>query len=110
MDDAGLYLSQRGGAAVRALGRVLLSAAPKLMKLLGVVGTVAMFMVGGGILTHGLPFAHDLIHHAAEAAGPLLGAIVPTVLDALTGVLAGALALVVVTVGSKMASLFKKAA
>jgi predicted DNA repair protein MutK len=110
MDDAGLYLSQRGGAAVRALGRVLLSAAPKLMKLLGVVGTVAMFMVGGGILTHGLPGAHDIIHHAAEAAGPVLGAIVPTVLDALTGVLAGALALVVVNIGSKIISPFKKQA
>jgi len=108
MDDAGLYLSQRGGAAVRALGRVLLNAAPKLMKLLGVVGTVAMFMVGGGILTHGLPGAHDLIHHAAEASGPVLGAIVPTVLDALTGVLAGALALVVVTLGSKLLSIVKK--
>ncbi|RZT05588.1 hypothetical protein SAMN05216319_5116 [Duganella sp. CF402] len=110
MDDAGLYLSQRGGAAVRTLGRVLLGAAPILMKLLGVVGTVAMFMVGGGILTHGLPFAHDLIHHAAEASGPVLGAIVPTVLDAVTGVLAGALALVVVTLGGKIAGLFKKSA
>jgi predicted DNA repair protein MutK len=108
MDDAGLYLSQRGGAAVRALGRVLLTAAPKLMKLLGVVGTVAMFMVGGGILTHGLPFAHDLIHHAAEASGPVLGAIVPTVLDAVTGVIAGALALVVVTVVTKLVRLVKK--
>jgi predicted DNA repair protein MutK len=108
MDDAGLYLSQRGGAAVRALGRVLLTAAPKLMKLLGVVGTVAMFMVGGGILTHGLPFAHDLIHHAAEASGPFLGAIVPTVLDAVTGVIAGALALVLVTIGGKIVSLIKK--
>jgi predicted DNA repair protein MutK len=110
MDDAGLYLSQRGGAAVRALGRVLLNAAPKLMKLLGVVGTVAMFMVGGGILTHGLPFAHDLIHHAAEASGPVLGAIVPTVLDAVTGVIAGALALVVVTVVTKLVRLVKKPA
>ncbi|WP_343730908.1 DUF808 domain-containing protein [Duganella sp.] len=110
MDDAGLYLSQRGGAAVRALGRVLLSAAPKLMKLLGVVGTVAMFMVGGGILTHGLPFAHDLIHHAAEAAGPVLGAVMPTVLDAVAGVIAGALALVAVTVVRKIISRFKKPA
>jgi len=108
MDDAGLYLSQRGGAAVRALGRVLLSAAPKLMKLLGVVGTVAMFMVGGGILTHGLPFAHDLIHHAAEAAGPLLGAIVPSLLDVVTGVIAGAVALVGVGIAGKITGLFKK--
>jgi predicted DNA repair protein MutK len=90
MDDAGLYLSQRGGAAVRALGRFLLAAAPMLMKLLSVVGTAAMFMVGGGILTHGLPFAHDLIHHATEAV-------------------AGALALLVVSVGTKIVRTFKKA-
>ena len=114
MDDAGLYLSQRGGAAVRALGRVLLSAAPKLMKLLGVVGTVAMFMVGGGILTHGLPFAHDLIHHATEAVtqvpsvGPLLGAVVPSLLDAVAGLIAGALTLAVVSVGGKILRMVKK--
>src|SRR5471032_1810794 len=69
LDDAGLYLSRRGGSAVRAVGRVLLATAPKLMKLLSVVGTVAMFMVGGGILTHGLPAAHALVEHAAGAAG-----------------------------------------
>lgn len=116
MDDAGLYLSQRGGNGVRALGRLLLSAAPKLMKLLSVVGTLAMFMVGGGILTHGLPGAHDLIHHATEAVaatpaiGGLLELLTPTVLDALTGVVAGALALAVVMVGGKILRLFKKTA
>ncbi|MRW90227.1 DUF808 family protein [Duganella sp. FT80W] len=118
MDDAGLYLSQRpdSNAAVRALGRVLLSAAPKLMKLLGVVGTVAMFMVGGGILTHGLPFAHHLIEHAAEAVatvpaiGPLLHAVVPSLLDAVAGVIAGALTLAVVTLGGKLLRLVKKPA
>jgi predicted DNA repair protein MutK len=114
MDDAGLYLSQRGGAVVRALGRVLLSAAPLLMKLLGVVGTVAMFMVGGGILTHGLPFAHDMIHHATEAViavpavGGALGVVVPSLLDAVAGLIAGALALVVVNIGSKLLRLVKK--
>jgi len=69
---------------------------------------VAMFMVGGGILTHGLPFAHDLIHHAAEAAGPLLGAIVPSLLDVVTGVIAGAVALVGVGIAGKITGLFKK--
>ena len=59
LDDAGLHLAARrgGGAldgALRALGRGLLGAAPKLMKFLGVAGTVAMFLVGGGILTHAL--------------------------------------------------------
>ncbi|MFA9215780.1 MAG: DUF808 domain-containing protein [Sphingomonadaceae bacterium] len=103
MDDAGLYLSQRTGALVQAVGRLLLAAAPKLMKLLSVVGTAAMFMVGGGILMHGLPGAHDVVHHATDAAsavpgvGALLGAIVPTLIDAVAGIIAGALALAVVS-------------
>ncbi|MFM7627253.1 MAG: DUF808 domain-containing protein [Gammaproteobacteria bacterium] len=59
LDDAGLHLAGRRGdgafdGALRALGRGLLGAAPKLMKSLGVAGTVAMFLVGGGILTHAL--------------------------------------------------------
>ena len=110
MDDAGLYLStrQRVGGAVRAFGRFLLHAAPKLMKFLSVAGTVAMFMVGGGILTHGIPGAHDLIHHATGtvaqwgAVGPLLAAITPATLDAIGGVLAGAIALALVSVGGKL--------
>lgn len=107
MDDAGLYLSQRGGSLVRAVGGMLLSAAPKLMKLLSVVGTAAMFMVGGGILLHGLPGAHEIVHHATEAAGavamagPLLAFIVPGVLDIVVGVVTGALALGVVELASK---------
>jgi predicted DNA repair protein MutK len=114
MDDAGLYLSKRASAAAQALGRLLLSAAPKLMKFLSVAGTVAMFMVGGGILTHGIPGAHDVIHHAAEAAGavpavgPLLAVLTPTTLDALAGVVAGALVLVVVTLASKLLGALKR--
>ncbi|USX20890.1 DUF808 domain-containing protein [Oxalobacteraceae bacterium OTU3REALA1] len=114
MDDAGLYLSQRANGAARALGAVLLAAAPRLMKLLSVVGTAAMFMVGGGILVHGTPGAHDIVHHATEVAaavpalGPVLGFVTPSVIDAVAGVIAGALALVVVTIGSKMLRSFKK--
>jgi predicted DNA repair protein MutK len=108
MDDAGLYLTKRGGAGVQALGRFLLSAAPKLMKFLSVAGTVAMFMVGGGILTHGIPGAHEVIHHAAEAAGsvggvgPLLAAITPSALDTIAGVIAGAIVLALVTISGKL--------
>lgn len=114
MDDAGLYLTKRAGAGVQALGRLLLSAAPKLMKFLSVAGTVAMFMVGGGILTHGIPGAHDVIHHAAEAAGsvggvgPLLAAVTPSVLDAIGGVIAGAIVLAIVTIGGKLLSSVKR--
>jgi predicted DNA repair protein MutK len=114
MDDAGLYLSKRAGAGVQAFGRFLLNAAPKLMNFLSVAGTVAMFMVGGGILTHGIPGAHDVIHHAAEAAGsvggvgPLLAAITPSVLDTIGGVIAGAIVLAIVTIGSKLLSVVKR--
>ena len=114
MDDAGLYLSKRAGAGIQAFGRFLLNAAPKLMKFLSVAGTVAMFMVGGGILTHGIPGAHDVIHHAAEAVrpvggvGPLLAAITPTALDAIGGVLAGAIVLALVTIGSKVLGMVKR--
>ncbi len=91
MDDAGLYLSQRAGGLGRAVGRLLLAAAPQLMKLLSVAGTVAMFMVGGAILMHGRPGAHALVHHAAQAVatvpavGPLLAATVPSLIDAGAG-------------------------
>jgi uncharacterized protein len=118
MDDAGLYLSTRPGASglVKGVGRFLLAAAPKLMKFLSVAGTLAMFMVGGGILTHGIPGAHDVIHHAVEAvedvggAGPALAAVTPPVLDALGGLVAGGLVLAVVTAVGKVVNLFRRKA
>jgi predicted DNA repair protein MutK len=83
------------------------------MKFLSVAGTLAMFMVGGGILTHGLPGAHDLIHHAAVAAGgmpaigPALQAVTPSLLDAVAGVVAGAIVLALVTLASRILRAFK---
>lgn len=107
MDDAGLYLHQQANALARAVGKGLLLAAPRLMKLLTIVGTAAMFMVGGGILTHGIPGAHDLIHHLAEGAatlpaGTLLGALTPTLLDMVTGLIAGSLTLLLFTLVQRL--------
>lgn len=99
MDDLGLYLIGKANAPARAFGRLLLLTAPRLMKLLAVVGTAAMFMVGGGILTHGIPPVHGLIEHAAAGAAslPVVGAVsaalLPTLLDMMFGIVAGALAL-----------------
>lgn len=108
LDDAGLYLSKRQGGGVagklqRQSGGFLLLAAPLLMKCLSVVGTAAMFTVGGGILVHGLP----PVHHLAEAAtslvqgwpvaGGVLGALAPVLLSALAGIAAGAGALAGIT-------------
>jgi predicted DNA repair protein MutK len=98
MDDLGLHLLTRSGALARTIGRGLLLAAPRLMKALTVIGTAAMFMVGGGILTHGLPL-HHFIAHAAELAGgiPAVGgvlrAVTPLLLDVLVGIVGGSLTL-----------------
>jgi hypothetical protein len=76
------------------------------MKALSVAGTVAMFLVGGGILTHGLPWLHHGIEAVASRAagwpaGAVFGALMPGVLDALTGVITGAVVLLLVSTVSK---------
>ena len=111
LDDAGLHLSRSAGADAwaglkRALGGGILRAAPWLMKALSVAGTAAMFLVGGGILTHGVPALHHGIEAVAEAAtrlpaGPLLAALTPSLMDAVVGVVAGALVLLLVSAVSK---------
>ncbi len=98
LDDAGLHLSRSASGGEQALGRGILRLAPWLMKALSVAGTAAMFLVGGGILSHGLPF----LHHASETVTAALGAglawLAPTLFDAVVGVAAGALALMMVKV------------
>jgi uncharacterized protein len=96
LDDAGLYLLQRKTHTARAIGHSLLWFAPKLMKTLSIVGTAAMFMVGGSILVHGWPW----LGHGIEALAAPLGAfkvVGTTLLDALAGVVAGAAVLAVWT-------------
>ena len=117
LDDGGLYLSQQLGQSSwrtfqRTFGRGILWFAPLLMKFLSIAGTVAMFLVGGGILTHGIgPVRHLIEKLTAQAAslggaGPLLGAITPLLMDALVGVLAGALVLLAVNGFKKIKSAF----
>ena len=111
LDDAGLHLSRSAGAHAwagfkRGLGAGILRAAPWLMKALSVAGTAAMFLVGGGILTHGVPALHHAIAAASRVAaqwpaGALFAALLPGILDALVGVIAGALLLLAVSGVSK---------
>jgi hypothetical protein len=117
LDDLGLHLIKNGATGLRrALGNGILAFAPKLMKTLSVVGTAAMFLVGGGILLHGIPHSHDLLHGAelfvqqVSWVGGALAAIAPTVLNGLFGVLAGAVVLAVVAPVSKLVSHFRQAA
>jgi uncharacterized protein len=109
LDDAGLFLSQRNGEGLinrlqRSLGRGLLLTAPYLMKGLSVVGTAAMFMVGGGILTHGVHAAQVWIDQLAQnvaASSGVLAALLPTLLNAGIGVIAGAITLLLVSLATR---------
>jgi predicted DNA repair protein MutK len=113
LDDAGLYLSKLANSAARVFGNMLLALAPKLMKTLTIVGTAAMFMVGGGILVHGIPAMHHVVESAVAATGsvvgigPVLAYITPVVIDAIAGLIAGGIALLVFTGGMR---LFKRKA
>jgi predicted DNA repair protein MutK len=108
LDDLGLHLSRRANAAVQAIGRGILRAAPLLMKFLSIAGTAAMFLVGGGILVHGV----HAVAHAIEEFGASLGgiagvggvlkALVPALINAVIGIVAGAVTLAVVMGAKKV--------
>jgi predicted DNA repair protein MutK len=90
LDDAGLYLRQQSGRVARALGAGILRAAPWLMKFLSFAGTAAMFLVGGGILVHGIPALHHLVEAAADAM-PQLDEVATFVANLVAGIVAGGL-------------------
>ena len=110
LDDAGLYLNQRGGEGLggrlqRSIGRGILFTAPYMMKTLSILGTAAMFMVGGGILVHGVDSAQQWVNALAEsvaASSGLLAALLPTLLNAIAGIIAGALALLLVSLATRI--------
>ena len=106
LDDLGLHLGRsEGGARLarlrRALGAGILRAAPLLMRLLSIAGTVAMFLVGGGILVHGIPPLHHLAERLA-AGGGLVAGLGPSLVGALVGIVAGGLAVAVVKAGARL--------
>ncbi len=96
LDDAGLYLSRQSARWQQALGQAIVLAAPWLMKTLSVLGTAAMFLVGGGILAHGVPALGHAIDAFAAPPGWLAG-VVSTLANALVGLAAGALCVGAVT-------------
>jgi predicted DNA repair protein MutK len=102
LDDLGLYLAATRNAALQGLGRALLLGAPWLMKTLAVVGTAAMFLVGGGILMHGLPIGHA-VEQWADATNALGALLLPPLAAMAVGVVAGALALGGFELGMKLA-------
>jgi len=102
LDDAGLWLLARAGGAAKALGRGILLFAPWLMKALSVFGTAAMFLVGGGILVHGIPGIEGFIHAISDGAGKTGSLLVAMLADGVLGVAAGGAVLAVVTIFQKV--------
>ncbi|WP_425915433.1 DUF808 domain-containing protein [Acinetobacter sp. TSRC1-2] len=102
IDDLGLYLTEQASSFKQSIGRGLLAFAPKLMKTLTIVGTIAMFLVGGGIITHAIPQLHhftedsvDQIQHI-PTIGNIIGSLTPTLINFVIGFVAGLLVFVVI--------------
>jgi predicted DNA repair protein MutK len=109
LDDLGLALALRGSKGVRAIGRGILAAAPWLLRGLSVAGTAAMFLVGGGIIAHGIPAVHAITSalggpepgHDAAGQAAWWGILASKLADGLVGILAGAFAMAVVAIGTR---------
>ncbi len=113
LDDAGFYLIKSQGEKLwarfkRSVGRGLLIFAPFLMKLLSVAGTIAMFLVGGSILLHGIPAVAPILHHVEDWAGqvPVVGGFFAIAaglfVEAIFGLLAGGLALLLISIFNRL--------
>lgn len=101
LDDFGLYLKSRASSASQAIGNGILRTAPWLMKALSVAGTAAMFLVGGGILVHGVPALHHFVEDLAARAGALQ-MVVEMLLNAATGIVVGAVLVAIYTFAQRL--------
>ena len=110
LDDLGLYMMLRKGKSIikqiiRKIGQFLLNTTPYLMRFLSIAGTAAMFMVGGSIIGHGLSFVHHFSEHLIEILQPISGvltAIAPLLLDAIVGLVVGAICVVAFTLAKPL--------
>ncbi|MDU5452600.1 DUF808 domain-containing protein [Pseudescherichia vulneris] len=89
LDDMGYWLVERPGALAKTVGKGLLVVAPWLMKVLSIVGTLAMFLVGGGIVVHGIAPLHHAIEHFAAEQGAVIAATLPTLANLVLGFIIG---------------------
>ena len=115
IDDLGLYLAQQASSFKQTIGRGLLAFAPKLMNTLTIVGTIAMFLVGGGIISHGVPLLHHFTEGSVDYAehiptvGSIVGALTPTLINLVIGFVAGLIVLAIVSLIKKVWPSSKKA-
>ena len=101
LDDLGLWLSRKAGNTAQAIGRGILWLAPWLMKFLSIAGTAAMFLVGGGIIAHGIAPLHHLILEWKAAAGGI-GWLVEMLANAVVGIVTGGIVVAAVTLIRKL--------
>jgi len=104
LDDMGYWLVEKRGALSQAVGKFLLFVAPWLMKVLSVVGTLAMFLVGGGIVVHGIAPLHHAVEAFAAGQGGIVGMLSPTLFNLLFGFVVGAVVLAGVNLISRLRS------
>jgi len=102
LDDMGYWLSERSSAVAKGVGKILLVAAPWLMKILTVVGTLAMFLVGGGIVVHGIAPLHHLVESFAADFGALVKTLAPNLFNLVFGFVLGLVVLGVVSLISRL--------
>ncbi len=106
LDDLGLYLEARsnGKGFMAKVGNALVTFAPKLMRLLTIVGTAAMFLVGGGIIVHNIPAIHHLVEPIIMnfTGHSFASAVLPVLLNGLIGFVAGLVVVGVWTVVEKI--------
>ena len=102
LDDIGFWLKKKSSAIARVIGKSLLVLAPWLMKSLSIVGTLAMFLVGGGIIVHGVASLHHAIEHLASGHGSVIAAILPTLLNLVLGFIVGVIVVAVVKLVEKV--------
>ena len=104
LDDLGVALKGRADEASQRMGAWILRAAPVMMKALSILGTAAMFTVGGSIIVHGVPviehLVHDIVAPLAARSG-LLGTLVNTLLDAIVGIAAGGIVVGIVSLAKR---------
>ena len=102
LDDMGYWLAEKTSVLVQTLGKGLLVVAPWLMKSLSVVGTLAMFLVGGGIVVHGIAPLHHAIEQFAQQQNAVVALILPTLLNLVLGFIIGAIVVLLVKAVARM--------
>ncbi|MDM1756068.1 MULTISPECIES: DUF808 domain-containing protein [Acinetobacter] len=108
IDDLGVYLTEQASNLKKSIGRGLLAFAPILMKTLSIVGTIAMFLVGGGIISHGISALHHFTEQTVDqvqhipTVGSIIGAMTPTLINLGIGIVAGFIVLILVNIVQKI--------